>query len=344
MSARAFSLFLLLGALLALCSVAAACLLGPASLTPADAAEALLDACGLPGGDATDTARLIVGRLRLPRALLAFSCGAALGLAGGVFQRLLDNPLADPFTLGVSAGAAFGACLAIFAGLTRLFPVGGLRFGAVALASLGGGCLSLGAVLFLGRAGGTWRKETLILAGIIVSSFLSALIGLLKALDESGAGSLVFWLMGSFQGRSWSELWLFLPWLAAGAAGTIASVRKMDVFLLGDDSARQLGVRVSRVRPVLLALASLMTGACVAVAGVIGFVGLIVPHLARRLFGPLHGRLLPAAALLGGLLLLWADTASRLIIPGGAELPIGVVTALFGAPFFLFLLLRQRRF
>ena len=154
---------------------------------------------------------------------------------------------------------------------------------------------------------------------------------------------IVFWIMGSFQGRGWEELGLFFPWWVAGCAVMSAGSRELDILLLGDAQAGQLGVRVTRVRLTLLTAASLMTGACVSVAGIIGFVGLIVPHLVRLVLGTVHARLLPVSALCGGVLLLWADMLARTLLSGGAELPVGVITAMLGGPFFCLALTRRGR-
>lgn len=276
---------------------------------------------------------VIVADLRLPRVLLSLAAGAGLAVAGTVFQGILRNPLADPFTLGVSGGAAFGAALAISLGLT------GVAWGfGLPLAAFAGAAASLAAVLALGRMGGGLRRETLILAGVVVSALLAALIALVKALDESSVTGIVFWVMGSFQGRGWAELFLLLPGLLAGSLLALLLARELDMLSLGDISARHLGLNASRLRLLFLLGSGAITASCVAVSGIIGFVGLIVPHLCRMLFGGGHRQLLPAAALCGGLLLLWSDVAARSVLPGGVELPVGVITALLGGPFFCLIL------
>ena len=342
-ASRFFFRMLIAGFGAACVSVLAACAIGPAPLSLKEAARALAGFLGVAHMDIDRTALIVVGEMRLPRALLAFFCGAGLSMAGVVFQGLLQNPLADPFTLGVSGGAAFGASLALTLGLPSYLTIGGLSVSVLSLCALAGALLSLGAVLFLGRTGGGWRRETLVLAGIVVSSFLSALISLVKSLNEESVAGIVFWIMGSFQGRGWEEFWLFFPWWVVGAAVMFAASRELDILLLGDIQAGRLGVRVTRVRLALLAAASLMTGACVAVTGIIGFVGLIVPHFVRLMQGTAHRRLLPISAVCGGLLLLWADILARMILPGGAELPVGVITAMLGGPFFCLALGRRSR-
>jgi iron complex transport system permease protein len=277
--------------------------------------------------------RLVVLEIRLPRVILAMAAGAGLALSGAVFQAVLRNPLADPFTLGVSGGAAFGAALAISLGLTGIFYGFGLPLIAFVFATL-----ALGCVLMLGRIGGGLRPESLVLGGVVVSAFLAALIALVKALDESSVTGIVFWIMGSFQGRGWRDIFLLLPGFLLGSLPVLLCARQADMLGLGDNEAGQMGLNVSRLRLLLLLCAGAVTASCVAVSGIIGFVGLVVPHLVRMVLGAEHHRVFPASALCGALLLLWSDTAARTLPPGGVELPVGVITALFGGPFFCIIL------
>ena len=277
-----------------------------------------------------------IAKLRLTRTLLAAGVGATLALAGSVFQALLRNPLAEPYTLGVSTGAAFGATVALYFGLASglLLPVFSL---------LGAG-LTLVLVVYLSRTEeGAFRPATLILAGLVVSSFLSAGISLLKSLSEETLSSIVFWLLGSFSGRGPGHLLLFFPYALPLLFLAFKFREDLDLLSLGDEEALELGVEVRRVRAALILSACLAAAACVAVSGVIGFVGLIVPHLVRLLIGARHRYLLPLSLLLGAGLLTLADLVARLILPTGEELPIGVVTALLGAPFFAWLLSRKKR-
>ncbi|WP_047960302.1 FecCD family ABC transporter permease [Desulfovibrio sp. TomC] len=322
-----------------LAAIAAACLAGSYPAAATDVAAVVGRALGLDlpaPADAAVTA--VVLDLRLLRALLAYGVGAALAVAGAVFQGVLRNPLADPFTLGVSGGAAFGAALSLSLSLAVFF---GTALATPACALLGGGA-TLAAVLALSRLAGGLRRETVVLAGIVAATFLSALLSLVKALNEESVAGIVFWIMGGFQGRGRAELALFLPCLGVGLAAIWLFVRELDILLLGETQARQLGVAAGRARLVLLTAASLLTAAAVAVSGVIGFVGLIAPHACRRLYGGEHGTLLLQSALAGGALLVASDVLARTILPGGAELPVGVVTALCGGPFFCALLLTGR--
>ncbi len=320
-----------------LLSIPLACLPGPWSIPAGDTLRILGSLLGL-RSDAPESWTVVVLELRLSRAVLAWAGGGALAVAGAVYQGLLRNPLADPFTLGVSSGAACGASLAIALGMGALLHPG---LGLPAAAMLGA-LLALAAVLLLGRTAGGLGSETLVLAGIVVSTFLAAGISLIKALNEESVASIVFWLMGSFQGRSWNEALLFAPWFLIGAALIAFRARELDLLALGEVQACQLGVPVRSSRLCLLVGASLMAAACVAVAGVIGFVGLVAPHMVRLTMRLPARSLLPACFLVGGMLLLWSDVLARVILSGGAELPVGVVTALLGAPFFCWLLYARR--
>jgi iron complex transport system permease protein len=281
------------------------------------------------------TALAVFFHIRLARILLAGAVGVGLALAGTAFQGILLNPLADPFTLGVAAGAAFGASLALSLGWTGILW-GGL--GLVPLAALLGALAALVLVLALGAMAGRWQHGTLILAGVIVSAFLSSLISLVKFLYADSLSTIVFWIMGSFSARGWEHLLFALPYILGGGVVLMLYARELNLLALGDAAAQQLGLNVSRVRLLLLLAASLITAGAVAVSGIIGFVGLIVPHLMRLVVGPDHRRLLPASALAGAALLILADTLARGLLPYGQEIPVGIITALLGGPFFCYLL------
>lgn len=246
---------------------------------------------------------------------------------GGPLVALLGNVPGLDSMLGSVPGGMLGAGIS--------------HAGLVAPAALIGALAALGCALWLGRGDGAFSRESVILAGIAVAAFLGALVALVKALNEESVTSIVFWIMGSFQGRGWSSLPLLLATLVPGLLATSLGWRALDVLALGDEQAAQTGLDVSRARLWLLAGASCMTAGCVAVAGVIGFVGLVVPHVLRLLLGWGHGPLLTAAFFGGGILLVWADVLARCVLSGGQELPVGVVTALLGGPFFA-LLVRRR--
>jgi iron complex transport system permease protein len=318
------------------------CALGLAAAFLAVAAPALLvGAADLPAaevfralaGHGEEGVRLIVLDIRLPRVVLAFLVGSALAVSGVVFQGLLVNPLAGPYTLGISSGAAFGASLAIWAG-TALWSL--------PLAALGGAGLTLLAVLLLSRGSAGHEPRSLILAGIVVGAILSAAVSLIKTLSGESLSAIVFWIMGSLSGRGWDEVRTLTPYLAVGLAGILVFARDLDLLCLGTDHAHAAGVDVRAHRQLLLVFASLVAAAAVSVSGVIGFVGLVAPHTFRMLLGPGHRRLTLFSLFGGGLLLVYADTLARWLSRGG-DLPVGVVTALLGGPLFCVLLARRQR-
>lgn len=276
----------------------------------------------------------VVLEVRLPRILTSIFVGAALAVAGAVFQGLLLNPLADPFTLGVSSGAAFGAALALLLGLTFLGPA------TLVLTAFIGACLTLLAVIAMAGRDGELSPVNLILSGVIVSAILSAGLSFIKYLADERVAVIVFWLMGSFVSRTWGDALLTGAVCLPGFAVCLLLARDLNIMSLGALQARSLGVNTGRVRLILLLTASLMSAVCVSVSGVIGFVGLVVPHLMRLVTGPDNRWLLPTSGLCGGMLLLAADTLTRAALPH--EVPIGVLTALIGGPVFCWLFSRTR--
>ena len=293
----------------------------------------MLDA--LLAGDVETTA-LIVREVRLPRALLGLLIGVTLGLSGAALQGFLRNPLAEPGLIGVSASASFGAVLMFYTGLSGLFAL------ALPLGGMVGACV--GVVLIQALAGRGGSPFTLILAGIAVTSFAAALTSLTLNLAPNpfAALEIMFWLMGSLADRSFEHVWLSAPFMVAGWLLLATLGRPLDALTLGEDAAQTLGFDLRRVRHRLVFGTALCVGAATSVAGAIGFVGLVVPHLLRPLVGHKPSALLPASALGGAVLVLVADVAVRLLSPG-RELKLGVLTALVGAPFFLFLVMRLRR-
>ena len=333
-----------------LASVPLACLPGPMDLGCAEVLHLLTVWSGLSAETADAVSLLVVSQIRLPRVILALFAGGGLAVAGTALQGLLRNPLADPFVLGLSAGAACGASAAIAFGARLSLWVSGLALspvlaavahdvGLVAPAAMMGAFLALFMTLSLGRTGGLFRRDVVILSGVAVSAFLGALVALIKALDEESVAGIVFWIMGSFQGRGWPDMLLLSP-LPLGLALVAARWRDLDMLRLSDHEAAGLGVSVQRNRLWVLCGTGCITAACVAVAGIIGFVGLIAPHMFRRLLGTGHGILLPASWFGGGILLVWADVLARSLLAQGQELPVGVVTALIGGPFFAWILRR----
>jgi len=336
MRGRGYFLLLAGFSLLLVVMVAYAIRVGPYKLTYGQLFDLVQRwAAGDTLNSAEGTALAVIFHIRLARIVLAALVGLGLSLAGAAFQGLLLNPLAEPFTLGVAAGAAFGASLALSFGLSGAI-LGSL--GLVPLLALLGAAAALGLVLALGAMAGGIHHGTLILAGVIVSAFLSSLISLIQFIFSDSLSTIVFWIMGSLSARGWGHVLLAFPYVLVGSVVLFLYARELNILTLGDAPAQQLGVAVSRVRLTLLLAASLITAGVVAVSGIIGFVGLIVPHLVRLLVGPDHRRLLPAAALVGATLLIAADTLARGLLPYGQEIPVGIITALLGGPFFCYLL------
>lgn len=275
----------------------------------------------------------IVRDLRLARILLAVLVGAGLSTAGAAFQALFRNPLADPFIIGASSGAALGATLAITLGLT--WSMAG--FGPIPLAAFLGALL---AVFIVYAIAGGGRKATVIgmlLAGAALSTVLSSAVSMLMLVRDENLHEIFAWLMGGFSGRSWPHLYSSAPYLIAGMSALWLLSRPLDALACGDDTARTIGLSLSKARGIVVAAASLVTAAAVASGGVIGFVGLVSPHIARIVFGATHHRLIPASALVGALLTLLADDLARTIM-APLELPVGIITSLLGGIFFLYLL------
>lgn len=334
---RLLSVTAVLGAVvLALAIVSAG--VGPAGLSPMEILRVLWARVS---GDPSGVEPLqiaVVWDLRLPRIALAALVGAALSLAGAATQGLLLNPLADPYILGVSSGAALGASVGILLGWEE--AVWGLGLPAVAFV---GALATLALVTALARAGGRIAAHNFLLAGVVVGSFFWALITLALSVAGADLQRLIFWLMGSLYARQWVHVALLLPLFLVAAALLWLYARDLNLLALGDTAAQQLGVAVEPMKLVIIVAAALLTAGAVSVSGIIGFVGLVVPHIMRRLIGPDHRLLLPAAAMAGAGFLILADTLVRgwLVRSPLGELPVGVVTALFGAPVFCYLLRRR---
>lgn len=286
-------------------------------------------------GEASATAELVIWGIRLPRSLLAYVVGAALAVSGVLMQGVFRNPMAEPGLLGVSSGAALGAAAAMLLGLQASF----LGFSAISICAFAGGALAV--LLVLGVAGaGRGGLTALLLSGVAVSAFLSALLSGLLSVRHEALESVYMWTLGSFASASFADVALATGALALALVCSMALARDLNVVCAGSE-AQLLGVNAPRVRLAALSLATLATATAVSVSGVIGFVGLTAPHAVRRLTGSDHRSLLPLSALTGGLFLLLADALSRTLL-APAELPVGVTTSLFGGPFFLALIRRYR--
>ena len=283
------------------------------------------------GGQQNDIA-IIVREIRLPRVLLAILVGAALATSGTALQALLRNPLADPYVLGISSGAALGAIVALW--------IGGRVAAASPLAAFGGALATTMWVYLLGRKAGRLASYTLVLAGVVTASFLSAaILFVLTMLSTRDVRGMAFWLMGDLSVVTENQLRFLFPVVAFGLAALYAFSKDLNVLLLGEEEAAHLGVNVTRVQTSVYLLASLLTGVAVALSGAIGYLGLLVPHLARMLVGNDHRLLLPTAAIGGSIVLVLSDTLARTAV-SPSELPVGAVTAVAGAPVFIYLLRR----
>lgn len=299
-------------------------------------ASLMIGPTGIGLGGNPEARWLILSEIRLPRTLLGLLIGSALGLSGAALQGYLRNPLAEPGVIGISGGAGLGAVLAIHSGFAGALAIG------LPLGGLAGAALAMGIVLWLaGERGG---PITLILSGVAVASLTTALIALVLTLSQNpfAAVEIVFWLMGSLTDRSMTHVWLAGPPIVLGMALLLRLGRDLDALTLGEEVASNLGTSLDRLRFLIVAGTALSVGAATAVSGTIGFVGLVVPHILRPLVGHSPSRLLPASALGGSALVLAADLALRLVSPGGG-IRLGVVTALIGTPFFVWLVLSTRR-
>ncbi len=287
-------------------------------------------------GDFPDWAPRLLLNLRLPRIALAILTGAGLSVAGASFQGTFRNPLAEPYLLGVSAGAALGATIAII-----WKPLFSLGMYTVPLLAFAGAILAAFLVYRLATFAGHTQSASLLLSGVAVGSTLTAVLSFLMVTTERDLHTVVVWLMGGLGAATWHKVFLALPVVAAGFSYIVLNAQRMNLLLMGEDRARELGVDSQRTRRNIMVAASVTTAAVVAFSGLIGFIGLMVPHIMRLLVGPDHRRLLPASALFGAFLLLLADTVARTVL-APQEIPVGIITAATGGPFFLYLL-RSRR-
>lgn len=312
-------------------------LVGPAGLTVRGVLLELLDALPFVDVDSGLSTRqqAILWNIRMPRVVLGALVGAMLAIAGAAYQGVFRNPLADPYLLGVSSGAGLGATLAIALG-------GVLGMAGVPVAAFVGGLLAVAATYALGRTAGGARSEVvIILAGVAVAAFANAAQTFALQLSDDSLRQVYTWLLGRLATDGWSDVVVVLPYVAIAAAVVLLHRRTLDVMGVGDVEAASLGVHPARVRLVLVCVATLGTAAVVSVSGLIGFVGIVVPHAVRLLVGPGHRMLLPLSLMAGAAFLVLADVVARTVM-SPAELPIGVVTAAIGAPFFLLVLRRSR--
>lgn len=276
---------------------------------------------------------IILGEIRLPRIILAFIVGAGLAIAGSVFQAIIRNPMVDPYIIGISAGAGTGLMLALFLGIEiTIFNLSTLP----AFAFLGA-VLTVFIVYQLAKVGNKLPVLTFLLAGVAVSFILNSLMSFLMVLRTENLQQLVYWLMGSLAGGNWADVKMILPYFLTSLVIILFYLKDLNILLLGEESAAHLGINVEKTKVILLGAASLMTASVVSVSGSIGFIGLVVPHIARIIIGADHRKQVPLAAVFGGAFLLIADTLARIVM-APMELPVGIITALAGGPYFIYLL------
>ncbi len=281
--------------------------------------------------------RVIIRQIRLPRIILSFLVGAGLGIAGVVFQGIIRNPMVDPYIVGISAGAGTAVTFAIVFNLSFTF----LYFSTIPLFAFVGALLTVILVYNLAKTRNKIPVMTFLLAGVAAAFILDAARSLVMVLGTQDIQQVVFWLMGSLSGSSWGDITMILPYYLIGLLPLILYLNDLNLILLGEESAQHLGVEVEKVKKMLIVGATLVTASVVSVSGGIGFIGLVIPHIGRMLIGPDHKKLLPLAGILGGVFLVISDMLARSIMPP-MEIPVGIITALAGGPYFIYLL-RSRK-
>jgi iron complex transport system permease protein len=316
------------------CAAAVRCVGIPVS----HVASIILEPINLDFATYTRTEELVIEQLRLPRIIVGALVGMALGVAGATMQGLFRNPMADPGIIGVSAGGALGAVAAIALGISGMF------YQALSLFAFLGAMAAAFLVYGIATVGGRFSMATLLLAGVAVSAFFGAIVSAIMVMVPSNEAlrEILFWLTGGLDSRSWEHVRLAAPPILGGVAVIVVLARDLNLLMIGDDEAKSMGVRVGLIRPGLLAASSLITGVAVAVSGTIAFVGLVVPHMLRLVVGPDHRVLIPLSAIGGALFMVIADTIARTVVQP-AEFRVGIITAFVGAPFFIFLLIRNKR-
>lgn len=282
---------------------------------------------------------VIIWTIRLPRVLLAFLIGGALAASGAVIQSILKNPLASPYTLGVSSGASLGAGLVIVFGISLPFisrftlPIVGFLFGV---------CTVFGILKFAKQVDRSLSNMTVILTGMVFSLFFNAILTIITALAGDSMKDLTLWQMGSFSMRGWSYLNLFVPFFIIGIFGMMLYTKEMDILTFGEESAQTLGVNTSKVKTRLFIFSAILTGASVSITGTIGFIDLIAPHIVRKIFGSKHHLVVPMSIIVGGCMMVITDLVARTIL-SPSELPVGAITAIMGAPFFAYIYFKKSR-
>jgi iron complex transport system permease protein len=291
------------------------------------------------GGEFSSTEETIVLQVRVPRALAAAIVGVALAVAGVVLQGLLRNPMADPYVTGISSGAGLGASLAI------VFGVGAPFLGVLYSIPIMAFIFALGTVLLvylISKTGEGVPMVTLLLVGMAANSFLLAIVSLIRLFSGEAVHAVMAWMFGSLATTNWNHIKMVLPFVIVGVAAIYLFARDLNIMLLGEEQAQNLGVDAERMKKIMIASATLITAASVSISGIIGFIGLIIPHMTRILVGPDHRILIPSSALTGAVIMILCDTIGRMIVRP-AELPVGIITSILGVPFFIYLIRKKKR-
>lgn len=334
------NLKMLLLAIAAIVSIILGIGIGSVYIRPVETAAIIfsrLSGAALPHGIGPVYSALVMD-IRLPRVLLAFFTGAALSVCGTVMQSVLKNPLASPYGLGISAGSGLGAALVIVGG-----AMGGLGLFLLPAVSFCFGLFTMLAVMAVAsRIDGRMSNTTIVLTGMVVSLFFSAIMNLLGTISPSYAQRINLWQLGSFSAREWSSVWILMSVLALCLLFFLSHSREMDIMTFGEEQAQALGVNIKKSKWLLMGAVAVLTGTAVAFAGIIGFVDLVTPHVVRRFFGSSHKRVLPASALFGGTFMVLCDLAAR-TVASPREIPVGSITALIGAPFFIYIFFMGRK-
>jgi len=316
---------------------------GPMPISPIDAYKIVIDKIPFIGdlvtSESSSIEEVVIIQVRLPRVLAAAIVGIALAVAGVVLQGLFRNPMADPYVIGISAGASVGASLAIAFGIGLSF------FGVLYSIPLMAFIFATGTVFLvytISKTGEGVPMLTLLLVGIAINSFLLAIMSIIRLLSGEAVHAIMAWIFGSLVSCNWNYVKIALPFVVVGVALIYVFARDLNIMLLGEEQAHHLGVNTERLKKILLVSATLITAAAVSISGIIGFIGLIIPHIARILVGPDHRILIPSSALTGAIVLILCDTAARTVVRP-IELPVGIITSLLGAPFFIYLIRRKKR-
>ncbi|NLI90330.1 MAG: iron chelate uptake ABC transporter family permease subunit [Epulopiscium sp.] len=315
--------------------------MGAASITPKEVIVVILKSLPIVGKhisrDIPNTYFSIILKVRMPRIIMASFVGMGLAVVGATFQSLFRNPMADPHILGISSGAALGATI----GIVFKVPSALISSSFVTVFAFMGAMLTTIFVYYIAQVKGRVSVVNLLLAGSAVSFLLSALISIIMVFNHNDVNKIVFWMMGSFNASSWNHIMIVAPVVVIGTSIIYIFHRDLNLMLIGQENAMSLGVETERLKHIIIVTSSVMIAVCVSFSGIIGFVGFLVPHMVRLIFGPSNKYLIPFSALGGALFLLLADTVARTIVPP-AELPVGAVTALIGTPYFIYLLIKMK--